>query len=198
MALERKWDGVPARSFTADGSAFGHVTVEDTIGFYVKQSVALKSNTLPNPIAMQVKRVISPTQLIVGMIDNNIPSWRPVDISAYTLASGASISAEEQKKNEIPDKDHYAAIYEADPIVADRVIEVDPYGRKYTHDNPYPVIRGGRQIVPDMYDEVVIVRDCEDYPTQYQFYLNAVLVGTIDVSYNCDKSAVRYKGDNET
>lgn len=198
MAFERKWEAVPPQSFISDASAQGLITVADTIGFKVKQSAYIRSNTLPTPLAVQVKRVVSRTMLIVGAVDNKIAQWLPVNLSAYTVASGAIIGAEEQSKNNIPEGDHYSAIYEADPIVADRVIEVDPYGDKYTHDNPYPVIRGGRQIVPDRYDEVVIVRDCEDYPTQYQFYLNAVLVGTIDVSYNCDKSAVRYKADNET
>lgn len=198
MALERKWNTVSPQLFILDASATGLITLADTIGFKVKQVAYIRSNTLPAPLAVQVKRVISRTMLIVGPVDQKIATWLPLNLSAYTVASGAVIGAEEQKKNDIPEGDHYSAIYEADPTVADRVIGVDPYGDFYTHKNPFPVIPGGSQIVPDQFDEVVIIRDCEEDPTEYQFYLKGALVGTVDVTYDCEKAAIRYKGTNET
>lgn len=139
MAFERKWAAVPPQLFTADGTAFGLITIADTAGFKVKQSAYL-SNTANAKLAIQVKRVLSSTQLIVAIIDNaKMSNWLPLNIVAWTVTSGASISAEEQDKNNIPEVDHYKAIYEADPTVADRVVNVDEYGGFYGSANPLPV-----------------------------------------------------------
>lgn len=144
MAFERAWSAVSPQSFTADGTRFGLVTVADSCKFRVKQSVYLK-NTAGALLAVQVKKVISPTQLIVGTINNaQIGQWPPLDISSWTVASGAAIGAEEQQKNKIQDGDHYLAVYEGDPVVADRVIPVDCNGNFYGPENPVPVsIDGG-------------------------------------------------------
>lgn len=141
MAFERTIAAVPPRAFTADGTQFGVVTVADTIGFKVKAEVVLNATGLP-PLSLQVKRVLSNTQLIVGPNGKISPNDFK-DISAYTVALGASIQAQEQNKVNIPDVDHYKAIYEMDPTVADRVIPVDPYGNLYGPDNPIPVIFDG-------------------------------------------------------
>lgn len=52
-------------------------------------------------------------------------------------------------------------------------------------------IAGG--LKPANFDDVQIVRDADDDPTQYRFFLASTLVGTIDVTYNANKSSVRYK-----
>lgn len=139
MALERKWDTVSPQAFIADGTPQGFITLADTQGFRTKQVAYLKSTSNPIAVPVQIKRVLSPTVLVVGAVDNKIASWTPFDVSAYTVASGAVIGAEEQNKNAIPRDDHYSAIYESDPVVADRVISVDQYGRPYTPANTLPV-----------------------------------------------------------
>lgn len=128
MALEGKWDVVPPQSFTSNGTTHGIITVADTTGFKVKQTAYL-TKTATDPLPVQVKRVISSTKLVVGSVDNKIALWVPLDISAYTVLSGAAVGAEEQNKNNIPGDDHYRAIYESDPTCADRVLQVDKYGR---------------------------------------------------------------------
>jgi hypothetical protein len=138
MAVEKKLLTIALTPFTANGTAFGVVTIADTIGFKTKQIIYLSASGLPTCTA-QVKRVISPTQLIVGPIDGRVETNDFIDLSLYTVALDASIGAAEQSKNNIPDKDHYVAIYESDPIVADRVIPVDPYGNYYDANNPVPV-----------------------------------------------------------
>lgn len=162
MAFERKWSAVPPQPFTADGSVFGLVTVASTCGFYVKQSVFLIKNsgaTLP----VQVKKVLSPTQLIVGTIDNaKISSWPPLDISSWTVASGAKIGAEEQNKNVLPPEDHQRAIYEGDPIAADRVIPVDCNGNHYNSNNPFPVSIDGTDVTVDV--GTVRITACDNDP----------------------------------
>lgn len=143
MATERKWDAVPPRAFIASGTAQGVITLADTAGFKTKQVAYLSSSTIPAPLAVQVKRVLSPTKLIVGAVDNKIASWKPLDISAYTVVTGAVIGAEEQNKNNVPTDDHYSAVYESDPTVADRVVFVDKYGNFYDDTNPLPIIFDG-------------------------------------------------------
>jgi hypothetical protein len=137
MAFERKWAAVPPQAFTANGNQFGFLTVADVAGFKVKQSAYLV-NTAGATLAVQIKKIISPTTIVVGLIDNKLSSWIPLDISSWTVASGAAIGAEEQDKNNIPEVDHYKAVYEADPTVADRVVLVDQYGNIYSDANPLP------------------------------------------------------------
>lgn len=143
MAQERKWQAVQAQPFTADGSPFGLVTVADTAGFRVKQAVIVKT-AISQPVNFQVQEVISPTQLYLGPVGPKVGKEHYADLSAYTVANLASIAAPEQeKKANPPDKDHYSAVYEADPVVADRVIFVDQYGRFYGEGNPLPIAFDG-------------------------------------------------------
>lgn len=158
MALERKWNTVPPQAFAANGTPQGFITLADTRGFRTKQVAYLKSSTLPTAIPVQVKRVLSPTVLVVGRVDNKIASWQPLDISTYTVLSGAVIGAEEQNKNAVPTDDHYSAIYEGDPVVADRVIEVDQYGDFYDADNPMPVSVVG-SAADKAWDDLLLARD---------------------------------------
>lgn len=144
MAIERKWDAVLPRSFTANGTAQGVITLNDTAGFKTKQLAYLKNNTIPNPLPVQVMKVLSPTKLIVGAINAKLSGWMPLDVSAWTVADGSVMGAEEQDKTaNPPDGDHYKAIYESDPIVADRVVFVDKYGNFYDNNNPMPIIFDG-------------------------------------------------------
>ena len=128
--------------FTVNGTAQGIITLADTAGFKTKQ-VAYLTKSLTPALAVQVMRVLSPTMLIVGTVGSSPAQWKPLDISAYTVVSGASIGAQEQNKNNIPSDDHYTAIYESDPTVADRVIWVDKYGQFYDKDNPLPIAFDG-------------------------------------------------------
>jgi hypothetical protein len=150
MAFEKNWAAVSPQAFTADGNIFGQITLANTAGFRVKQSAYLK-NTAGATLPVQVKRVLSSTTLVVGLIDNNIASWKPLDISTWTVASGAVIGAESQDKkaNPSPD-DHYRAVYEADPVVADRVIFVDQYGNFYDANNPLPIAFDGTISIGDV------------------------------------------------
>lgn len=142
MAIEGKMNAVDPRPFTADATAQGVITVADTAGFRTKQVAYLKGTALPD-LLVQVKKVLSPTKLIVGRVDQKIASWMPLDTSAYTVAAASVIGAEEQNKNNIPQDDHYRAVYESDPVVADRVVFVDKYGNFFDNDNPLPIIFDG-------------------------------------------------------
>jgi hypothetical protein len=180
MALERKWSAVAPQAFTADGTTFGLITVASTIGFKVKASAYLLT-TSGTKLAVQIKRVNSCTQLIVGTINNaQLGQWPPLDISAFTVASGASIGQEEQDKNNIPPDDHYKAIYEADPIVADRVILVDECGDFYDSNNPIPIIFDGDVNVGN-----VRITACDNDPLPGDKHSSIRIAGT-----NCDNELV--------
>lgn len=138
MALERKWLAIAPRAFTANGTTTGIVTVDSTSGFRIKQTVYLQGTTLPQK-EYQVKYVISKTQLVVGPNDNTIGRNKGSNISSFTVSLNAEIGANIQDKNNIPDKDHYSAVYESDPVVADRVILVDEFGDIFGEGNPLPI-----------------------------------------------------------
>ena len=131
--LEKRFAAVPPQAFTADGTDRGIVTIADTSLFKVKQQVILMS---PN-VALEVKKVISPTQMMVGPISPDINTYQ--DISAYTVAGSAFIFANEQKRPSIPFEESTRAVYEEEPTVAVRTVLVDKYGNKISEGNPLPV-----------------------------------------------------------
>lgn len=140
MAFEQKLAAVSPQAFTADGTSLGVVTIASTAGFYIKQFVNLQSNSLPQ-IQLQIKNILSDTQLIVGPNNNSLKASpnNQTNISGYTVAESATISAPEQNNFPIPADDHYNTVFLPAPVMADRVIDVDPYGNPYGPDNPYPV-----------------------------------------------------------
>jgi hypothetical protein len=149
----------------------------------------LVSTSLPSPLAVQIKRVLNATTLIVGLPDNKIASWKPLDLSVYTVASGASISAESQAKSNMPGDDHYNAVYMADPIVADRVAMVDKYGNMNDKANPLHVTMGEGILAGILFDDI---QTAYPDPTteNYKYYLSTVLVATVQVTYSDSTKAV--------
>jgi len=152
MAFEQKLAAVSPQTFIADGTSLGVVTIADTTGFYIKQTVNLQSNTLPQA-KFQVKNILSNTQLIVGPTNNslNASPKNISDLTAYTVASSATISAPEQNNFPIPGDDHYNTVYMPAPVMADRVIPVDGYGNIYTDSNPIPVAIAGSIAISDVH-----------------------------------------------
>ena len=146
MAIEKTWERVGPIAFTADGTESGLVTVGYVGCLKVKSKIKI-SAVGEEDLVLQVKRVISLTQLYVGPeVDNTYPS-RPKnnlksrsDISAYTVAKAATITAAEQPKVLIAPKDITQAVYEFEPTVALRIFNVDKVGDGYTVQNPFPVI----------------------------------------------------------
>lgn len=196
MAIERRWLAIPPRQFTADGTSQGLIMLENTRDLRVKMRIVLKSSAKTD-IPVQIKRVAK-TFIIVGPVP--LPNTQKainerIDITGFLVADGAFLYAEEQDKSMLKPDDADQATYEQEPVVARRVISVDENGNFYNNDNPVPTIQGGSQIAPPEFDEVVIVRDSDDYPTQYQFFLKGAQVWAIDVEYNSNKFSVHYKGN---
>jgi len=140
MAVELKWLRQGPVAFSADGGADGLVTVEDVLCFKVKQDIVISSDTQPN-LQLEVKRVLSLTQLIVGpRFDSKNRRINQLnkrtDISAYTVADNASIRASEQDKKFIPTEDMWKAVYEFEPTLALRNLLVDKVGSPHSNKNP--------------------------------------------------------------
>jgi hypothetical protein len=131
MALERSWSAIPARSFTSDGTDSGKVTISSTKNFKVKQQVVIKATSLPD-LLLEVKRVISSTELLVGLKGN---IKLRTNISAYTTILSASISAPEQERPSISPADYERFVIEEEPTLAKRVILVDSLGNKIDDDD---------------------------------------------------------------
>jgi hypothetical protein len=132
VAYEKRLKAVPSQLFTADGTNLGKVTIPDACAFKVKQQVILSSST-QGPTRLEVKRVDGDTVLFVGPISDHQHKSsisERTNISAYLVADGASIYAEEQKRPNIPEQEIERLTYEEEPTVARRVILVDDCGDK--------------------------------------------------------------------
>lgn len=136
MFIEKKRKGVSPRLFTSNGTANGLVTVADGRDFFVKQRVQIKSNTKPTT-ELEIKRFVSNNSFRVGPIGQNIKTYE--DVSSFLVTDGAVISADEQDRPGITDKDYNRAVYVEEPVVAKRTILVDEYGNYYTSNNPVPI-----------------------------------------------------------
>jgi hypothetical protein len=135
--LEKRLAAVSPQSFIISGGADGSITVSDTSLFKVKQEVILSASSTPNLDQIEVKRIVSPNVMYVGPKGGNIDSR--IDVSAYTVALNAAIFANEQKRPSIPFEEFTRAVYEEEPVVAQRSVLVDKNGNKYDNSNPFPV-----------------------------------------------------------
>lgn len=144
MAFEKLWAGVSTFA-SAAGQANGHLSVANTAGFFVKQVVVLTQPVPQITNTFQIKRVLSPTELILGPLNNGLDTY--ADLSSY--GAGALLFAKQQDRNTIPLQDISRAVFEEEPAVALRMIGVDRWGRPYEKANPVPVSIEGTEINVD-------------------------------------------------
>lgn len=140
MAIEKKWLAIAPRLLSADGTAQGLILLNNTRDFRVKMRIVLQSSTKP-ALQLQVKRVTK-AGLIVGpppQANTQKALNERADVSAYLVADGAYVYAEEQDKSMLKPDDAEQATYEQEPVVAKRVIQVDQFGNFYETENPMPV-----------------------------------------------------------
>lgn len=179
--LEKRFVAVPPQLFTTDGTADGKLTVVYSGFFKVKQQIIVVSNTQP-PKELEIKRINSVNEIEVGPkghINNR------EDISAYTVAGGANIKANEQVRPSIPQEEIIRAVYEEEPVVAYRVIGVDQNGNtvNWSEDG----------LVPQEFDDVLLTRDLDEDIIEAQFYLRGTEIRDLELSYNLAKSLIRVR-----
>lgn len=134
MAIEQKWPAVAPQLFISNGSQYGVIKITSASGFKVKQSVVVSAIGQPQ-IRLQVKRIIGPDTLIVGPMpttQNNNTFTARTDLTAYTVAAGSNVYAEEQDKAKLKPDDIWQAVYDQEPAVALRNVLVDEYGRYFS------------------------------------------------------------------
>jgi hypothetical protein len=136
MFIEKKRKGVSPRPLTSDGTTNGVITLADTSDLFVKQIIFLVSNT-QQPRELEIKRFINRTTFKVGPKGSNIQSYS--DVSDFLVSDGAILSAPEQDRPAITEKEHERAVYAEEPIVAKRSVLVDDFGDYYNTDNRLPV-----------------------------------------------------------
>lgn len=136
MAVEKKFLAVPAQLLTVDGDQYGKFEVADATLYKVKQCLMLNSNTQP-PIMVQINRILSDTEIEVGPVKGQISARE--DVSAYTVADGAFIVANEQPRPTIDMADVISAVFSEEPTVALRTILVDKLGNPYTAEGGLPL-----------------------------------------------------------
>jgi hypothetical protein len=136
MSIERLWESISPRLFSANGKQSGELPLANARGFKVGMIVSVSSSAFPTPIQLKVKRVIN-NSVWVGAVDKGIEHRE--NMSAYLLADAAAIWATEQTKPNVPKEDQAMASWEHEPANARRTIGVDELGNPWGQDNPMPV-----------------------------------------------------------
>lgn len=141
MANERLWDSIGPIAFIADGADDGVVTLTSTFGLRVKQQVAVYSTTIPinKAIKLEIKKVLSPTKVIIGKVETVGQFMNRYPMSAYLVSDGAMLKVVEQERKSPRPEDILKAIYEQEPVVALRTYGVDAYGEPWSSQNPMPI-----------------------------------------------------------
>jgi len=124
---EKKWPVVPPLALTANGGVDGSVQVSDTSNFYVGQIVHLISSSVGST-QYKVRQVFSSTLLYVSKPESAY-SLR-ADMSSFTTADSALISADQQPRPAIVSDEIIRATYANEPAVAVRSLLVDKLGNK--------------------------------------------------------------------
>ena len=147
----------------------------------MKQQIIIKSNTQP-PLELEIKRIDDVNTIEVGPKG---PINNRQDISAYTVAGGATISANEQVRPSIPFEETTRAVYEEEPVVAYRVIGVDQNGNtvNWSEDG----------LVPQEFDDVILTRDLDEDIIEAEFFLRGTEVRDLELTYNLAKSLIRVR-----
>lgn len=180
--LEKRFIAVPPQLFTTDGTADGKLTVVYSGFFKVKQQIIIKSNTQGPTTDLEIKRITGVNQIEVGpkgKIDARF------DLTPFTVASGATIFANEQNRPSVPQEEIIRAVYEEEPVVAYRVIGVDQNGNtvNWSEDG----------LVPQEFDDVILTRDLDEDIIEAEFYLRGTEVRDLELSYNLAKSLIRVR-----
>lgn len=128
MAFEKSYPAIGPATFTEAGTVGGLVTLDSTQGFKVKMPVVLSSGGTDR-VDLEVKRVFDETRLILGPRGTRLDCFS--DLSSYPIGSILSVlGRRDLKRPDIPLNEISRWVYEEEPTVALRVVNVDEYGRK--------------------------------------------------------------------
>jgi hypothetical protein len=131
LAIEGKWGEIPPISVASPSTGFGILIPITTSGFKVGMAVTLSNN-------------IRTANYIVAYVDhqkitliNDKKTFE--DLSDFNPVNNGFIFSSEQPKPVVPIQDQDWNRWENGPILADRNIMVDEFGRFYNLNNPLPI-----------------------------------------------------------
>lgn len=122
---EKRLYAVLPIAVTSNGSILGKLTIPDTRVFVVDHTIIIKSTTQA-PLQLKVKRITDKFTLFVGSESKRIEDR--TDISAFLIADGTTIEANEQQRPSVPEQEIERNTYDEEPLVARRVHLIDAYG----------------------------------------------------------------------
>jgi hypothetical protein len=88
-------------------------------------------------LILEVKKVDSNAIMFVGPQGGSIDTR--TDLSAYTLAAGSFIYADQQNRPSVPSHEIVRHAYAEEPVIAHRVTLVDDRGENVSDANPLPI-----------------------------------------------------------
>jgi len=155
--LEKRFYAVPPQLFTADGTTNGVIAIAANACnlFKVKQKIYISAAGLPDLI-LEIKEIDNEENIQVGPLsgtftpNGNSGISARTDISAYTVALGAAIFADEQKRPSIDSIEIVRATYQEEPTCAVRSVIVDECGNVIDDTNPLPVAFDGTVSIGDV------------------------------------------------
>jgi len=116
---ERTWPSVILSPISVNGHV---ISVTSTVGLKVKMTVTLSKPGLTKQ-QFEIKRVFDSKTLMVGPIGKNIKK-----VSEAEAFDGGTLYAQEQSRNKLGDSPILRAVYEEEPTIAIRTIDVAPDG----------------------------------------------------------------------
>lgn len=116
---ERTWPSLILSPISVNNHV---VTVSSTRGLKTKQHVQLSKAGIDTQ-TFEIKRVVSSTEIMVGPTSTNIKKT-----TEAVLFDGGILSLSEQSRNKLGDAPIMRAVYEEEPTIALRTVDVDYLG----------------------------------------------------------------------
>jgi hypothetical protein len=201
MAIQKWWVEIPLTDVTL-GTRTGEIVFDigaypsiNFIPYRVKMVLNLQSSGGAKRNFV-INRIYSNGSVFLGIEGESIKSRADLASMGFGAPNTLQAFVAEQEKK-IPDAGEIEEFtYEQEPVNARRVYAVGDNGEAIGTDaNPFIVNDpSDDSLAPDQpFDEVDITRDTDDDPTTYTFSNEGTAFQAIDVTYNENKSAVKYK-----
>jgi hypothetical protein len=178
---EKRYLTIPPTALTANSTTSGLITIANTYGFKVGQTVLFKGIASK---LVKIKKIISETQLIVIAAAESVTTKNKLDMSAYVI--GDTVELQEVKRPVIDILEIQRQTYEEEPTVATRQHQVDWLGRSYDVGNPLPIQlpANGQAVNPlAKFIERVLTNTTTETYSYYESSAKVTLYNTITVIY---------------
>ena len=133
---EKRYLLIPPTALTANGTVDGLITIANTYGFKVGQTVLFKQAS--TFFEAKVQKVTSETQFIVINAAEAVTTKNKLDMSSF-LSGTTTVELREKPRPGIDLLEIQRQVYEEEPTVALRHHSVDWLGRSYDANNPMPI-----------------------------------------------------------